>query len=310
MTRFGCALGRVLVLQGRLVEPARLDRLAHARTLQERLKVLAETEYAAFVADAQDRDGVLKAIEGRVLAALDLLDESFAEPVARFFRRPRDFANLKVVLARGRHDPGHGFLDGGTVSVERFDEGDPPEWLARELAECEAVSAIDGEVAGMAHVDRRMLDARVADARALKDPLALQLARLEVDWANARMLVRGVPRAELLAGGLIDPGDLATAFSSGRAEGVVRRVARELGDRGIEDAWTADTPADRLEAATVRAALLLARRGRVHADSTQPVIAWMASVEAEARLIRLILIGGMDGAHPGEVVSRVGASHG
>lgn len=310
MSRYGCALGRVLVLAGRLVEPSRLDRLAHARTLAEQLKVLGETEYAALMADVGDRAGARQAIERRVLDALDVLDESFAGAVARFFRLPRDFANVKVALARGRHDLEQPFEAGGTVSVERWEDGDLPAWLAEELKQAEAVGGVEDEAAGLAYADRRMLSTRLEHARRLRDRLAFDLASLDVDWANARMLARGGSGLDLVVGGLVDAGDLAATYRSGGMEGVVGRVARTIGDAGVGQAWWPGASRDRMEVAALCSMVSLARRGRLDTTSSSPIVAWMTSVEAEARLVRLVVLGGLDGAPPDEVVDRVSASHG
>lgn len=308
--RYGYALGRVLVLTGRLLEPGRLDRLAHARTLPDQLKVLSETEFAPHVADVRDRAGVRHAVERRVVAALDLLDESFAGPVARFFRLPRDFTNIKVALARGRYDVEQPYVEGGTVSCSRWEDDDLDDWLAQELAAAEAAAAAGGEGAGMAYVDERLLAMRLDAARSLADPVAIELARLDIDWANARMLSRGGSASALFAGGLLDATDLAHVFKAGGPEGLVLRLAHELKEAGIEETLRPGAPRDRLEVAAVRSILTVARRGRLNGVGTQPIFAWMASVEAEARMVSLIVLGGLDGAPADEVVDRVRASHG
>jgi V/A-type H+-transporting ATPase subunit C len=316
MNRFGYALGRVLVLESRIMTAARLDRLAHALTLPEQLKVLAETEYAPWLTHAEDRESVTESIERRVGAALELLEDSRAGDIARLFRVWRDFTNIKVALARDRGEAEPAFSGLGTTPVGSWEGGELPRWLQDELASAREVAAEQGAAEAAAHVDRRRLHARLKAARQLGDELAVELARLDVDMANARLVVRGASREDLMVGGAVKPADMVDRFAGDGLRGLADLVVGGLPNVGwpeADDAAPAPGVAgglDRLEAVGARVQLALARQGRLHSTTSQPVVAWMAAVEAEARLVSLIVLGRMDGVSEAVVQDRVATVHG
>lgn len=316
MNRFGYALGRVLVLESRIMTAARLDRLAHALTLSEQLKVLAETEYAPWLTHAEDRESVTESIERRVGAALELLEDSRAEDIARLFRMWRDFTNIKVVLARDKGEAEPAFSGLGTVPVEAWEADELPKWLEDEITLAREVAAEKGPAEAAANVDRRRLAARLEAARGLKDALAVELARLDVDMANARLVVRGASGEDLMVGGAVKPSDMVDRFAGDGLRGLTDLVVGGLPDVGWPEADAAG-PAlgapgglDRLEALGARVQLALARQGRLCSTTSQPVVAWMAAVEAEARLVSLIVLGRMDGVSEALVQDRVATVHG
>lgn len=316
MSRFGYALGRVLVLQSRMMSPARLDRLAHASTLSEQLKVLAETEYAAVLAHATDRAAVARGIEQRVGEALELLEDSRAAEIARFFRIWHDFTNIKVSLAHDRGEGRPAFVALGTVPPEAWRASEPPRAYVAELTAAREIQAADGPAEAAAHLDRRRLEARSKAAAELKDGLAVKLAGLDVDLANARMVVRGSPAEDLLPGGGVKPPDMVDRHAGKGLRGIADLIVGGLPDvswpegdlSGPEGARHAEL--DRLEALGARVRLALARQGRLRTTTSQPVVAWMAAVEAEARLVSLMVLGRMDGVSDSFVKERVATVHG
>ena len=313
---YGYAVGRVLVLESKIMSAARLDRLAHASTLREQLKVLAETEYAPWLAHADDRESITEGIDRRVGAALELLEDSRAEDIARFFRMWRDFTNIKVALARDRGEAEPAFSGLGTVPVDAWEAGGLPRWLEDELTSAREVAAEKGPAQAAAGMDRRRLEARVEAARRLKDGLAIELARLDIDMANVRLVVRGAAKEDLMPGGAAKPADVVDKFAGEGPRGLAGLIVGGLRDVGWpEGDEQGSGPAawggmDRLEALGARVQLALARQGRLRTTTSQPVVAWMAAVEAEARLVSLMVLGRMDGVSEALVKDRVATVHG
>lgn len=313
---YGYAVGRVLVLESKIMSSARLDRLAHALTLPEQLKVLAETEYAPWLARADDRESITDGIERRVGAALELLEDSRAEDIARVFRMWRDFTNIKVALARDRGEAEPPFSELGTVSARAWEAGELPRWLEDELASAREVAAEKGPAEAAASVDRRRLRARLEAARRLRDGLAVELAKLDIDMANARLVVRGASEEDLMAGGAVKPSDMVERSASdgprGLADLIVGGLPGVIWPEGDEQGAPGEARGglDRLEALGARVQLALARQGRLRTTTSQPVVAWMAAVEAEARLVSLIVLGRMDGVSEALVQDRVATVHG
>ena len=170
-----------------------------------------------------------------------MLDESHASPIARFFRLTRDYANIKVVLLRGGSDPQFAFISGGTVSCDTWEEGDPPEWIAEELAAAEAMLAEEGEAAAMALVDRMALAERIEAAKALRDPLAIA-ARAGSTWTGRtrERCVRGADKDSLVDGGHVPVVELAASFKAGGVEALCAGDAMgDIDPSGLVEVWQA-----------------------------------------------------------------------
>ena len=98
-TRYAYAVGRIRVLETRLLDKSRLDSLVEARSAEEVLKALADTDYGPFLAELKEARGFEEALNGELKNVLRLVsDLSQDAELTDIFRLRYDFHNLKVLL--------------------------------------------------------------------------------------------------------------------------------------------------------------------------------------------------------------------
>lgn len=304
---YGYAVGRVRVLEGRLLPPATFERLLDAPDLREQRRVLAETHVGRYLEGAETAADV----EGGLGTSLaDLYDEfleraGLPSAVVTYFQVPYDYANLRVaVKARvlgisakgafsrlGSIDPAAFVAEGASLPavmrdvLEAWDGAEEPP----DLEDVESV------------VDRAMFAALSAAARASKVRFLRELTVLRVDIANARQLVRSAARGgrfggsavllipggsaeiERLASGgsRMTPGELAEAIGRTRALGA-------MAGSDIADAARFDPAADSVLGGRMRAA-------RRAAGGAEPVLAYVLAREAEVLQLRTVIVGKLAG---------------
>ena len=98
-TKYAYAVGRIRVLETRLLDGMTIGRLLEAETAQEVLKTLSETEYEdslSNISDVADFETALSIEQERIYS---LVDELSLDPdLTSIFRARWDFHNLKVLL--------------------------------------------------------------------------------------------------------------------------------------------------------------------------------------------------------------------
>ncbi|RJQ55545.1 MAG: hypothetical protein C4521_02100 [Actinobacteria bacterium] len=167
---YGFPVGRIRVLEGRLLGIGRLERLIEASDFAEQRRILAETSYGDLFSDAKTSSEVEDALDAALDRAYDFMEESrLPEPIIEFFRIRHDFLNLRMLLKTrlaGAPVPERWTVH-GSVPVSVFEEaakaGD--DW-AKKLPGSLAVLA--------AQVERevRALEATGAEAGVAGQPLA------------------------------------------------------------------------------------------------------------------------------------------
>lgn len=323
--RYGFAVGKVRVLETRLLDRSTLERLVDAAGFAEQKRILSETPYGRFLEAASTATEVETAIDDALDSAYRFLDEAGLPPaVVRFFRLRFDYANLKAALKAQALGAG---LDGllgahGTVPLEAFAEGpeglpDPLGPLAAELARSADDDAEVDDVALMAldaAVDRSMFAALARTADEVHSPFLKLVAGLLIDLANLKTLVRAqaagiVPaRVEsdlLLDGGSVDLRELGRIYRLGRAEALaaLERRYRLSGNplTGADGVLDLDVVVDNALVAAVR-------RGRRAEPGAEDVIAYVLAREAEAQVLRVALLGKMAGLDSAALHRRMRAS--
>lgn len=305
--RYGVAVGKVRVLETRVLGAGTYERLVDAPTFAEQKRILSDTVYGKYLESANTADEV----EASLGAALDgfyrFLDEAnLPAAVARFFRVRYDFWNLRAALkARALGVATSEMLSGlGTVPPVAFDDlpdGLPPALagLARALMPDTGepwpeVAAID------AAVEQALFGELSRTARESRSAFLRSLAALNIDVANAKTAVlakrRGLGAGEV-ASLLLDGGALATSrieelyelSADELAEGLsAHKALRGISAKQLGDPALLDVAADNL---VVR----FLRRARHVSIGPEPVVAYVMAREAEVVSVRTLLIGKLAG---------------
>ena len=314
--RYGYAVGRVRVLEGRLLPRATFERLLDAPDLREQKRILAETYVGRYLESAETAEDVERALE----ESLGDLFEEFLEradlppAVVQYFRLPYDYANLRAtVKARLLGVAQDGALSSlGSVPVEEFahpaDLPDALSELATAWDDTEEPPDLD-EVE--AEIDRAMFAALEVAAHESKIRFLRDVTAFRIDLANTGVLLRGrakgVPVGELF--GRLIPGGMPALEDL--AASAPRLGMEELADAIVKTGALGHvSPGDLsdLERFDLLADSLLAERqfaARRVPGGPQPVLAYVAARMAEVLVLRTVLVGRLSGLDSESVRRRV-----
>lgn len=319
--RYGFAVGKVRVLETRLLDRATLERLVDAQDFAEQKRVLSEGPYGRFLDQAVTAADVERAIDDALGSAYAFLDEAgLPAEVVRFFRLRFDYANVKAAVKARLFDADmEGLLSRhGTVARDLFSGPldrlpEPLGSLATRLMEKDAAGESPMTVLD-ASVDRAMFSALRAVARDSKSAFLAQMAATMIDLANLKTIVRAsaaglepefVEQELLIEGGTVDTVELARIHRLSGAEAIAA-LERRLGLTGAplssaEDEVELDVVVDDALVAAVR-------RGRRPEPGADAVIAYVLAREAEAQVLRLALLGKLAGLDSAALHRRMRAS--
>ncbi len=311
--RYGYAVGRVRVLEGRMLSGGTYERLLDAPTFTEQKRVLSDSPYGRFLEEAETVEGIERGLD-RALDELYgfLVTANLPLPVIRFFRVRYDYANLEARLkAELLGVPVDDLLVGlGTVPVEVI-KG-PPAQLPAFLRSIHTALAAEEHVVTeeqiTAAVDLALFEDLRASASSSKSRFLAGLAALMIDLANVKALLRArskswrAPDAEalLLAGGTMPASELMKLYPAPVAE-----IAEALVKRGPLKGVSAER-ISQLGDFDVLADDLVVRylkRARMVAAGPEPVIGYVMARQAEVMMLRTLLIGRLSGV-PTEVLRR------
>lgn len=313
-TRYGFAVGRVMVLRTRLLSRASFERLLDAPTFADQRRVLSETHFGRFVEHVSTPAEVEHAVDESLR---DLYEEflehaGLPDAIVSYFRVPYDFAALKGVLkARALGVPVEmPQVPLGLVPLEAF--ADPRALagvlgaVARVILDADPIPASEEIDAAVDHAMFREL-ARLA--RASRVDYLERLAAREIDATNAKVLLRcaiarrtpDAARAMLVPGGEWNAGALAD---------LVRKPAELVDAVMAAKVLPGATPADlleltRLDPLTDAAVGRLVREAVRMAVGPEPVLGYVLSRRAEAVTVRALLVGRLAGLPRDVVASRL-----
>ncbi|MBE0475575.1 MAG: V-type ATPase subunit [Coriobacteriia bacterium] len=307
--RYGYAVGRVRVLEARLLGRSTYERLADAPAFEDQKRILSETVYGGLLERAHTSVDVELALD-RALEELyvDLLERSnLPEPFVSLLRVQHDYDNLKAKLrAEALGIPIDEMLEPlGRVPAEAFG---PTGRLTGRLAETEAAARAsaagpDGQL--MPEIADRVVDAAMLtdmrlNAEESGSAFLRDLVRLLIDSGNVRVFVRGRAR-ELTAaavwpmlpeGGSLERRDLAALYRLPLPE-AVERLARagELRRASVEKLVDPERTDVALDTELAR---FLHRAHRI-AVGPEPVLAYVMSMRSQNQAVRTLLLGKLAG---------------
>ncbi|GAB4289057.1 MAG: V-type ATP synthase subunit C [Coriobacteriia bacterium] len=311
--RYGFAVGRVRVLESRMLSSGTYERLLDAADFAEQKRVLSDSVYGRFLEDAETTDDVERALD----AALDELyafleSANLPRPVLRFFRVRYDYPNLAGRLkAELLGVPAEElYVDLGSVPVEVI-TGPPaqlPPFLKSLYRTLSAEGAEVTEEDITAATDRALYADLSASAEASKSPFLAGLAALMADLANVKAILRarmkGLRQPDvarlLIEGGAVPVDDLLALYSQ-PIDGLTEALARLPLFAGVSAEQLADTA--NLDVLADDLVVRYLRRARRIATGPEPVIGYVMARQAEVIMLRTLLIGRLSGV-PSDVLRR------
>ncbi|NLM51719.1 MAG: V-type ATP synthase subunit C [Firmicutes bacterium] len=311
--RYLYAVGRISVMETRLVDSSKIERMVEAKDAEEALKVLAETEYAGHMADlgsVYEYEKILEAELRRVY--LEVRKMMPSPEIISLFARKFDYHNLKVLikakyLQENRNellvkDVGNIDLDVLMRAVSDEDFSDLPP-LMREAAE-EITEAfrleVDPQLVDL-RLDQAMYAEIFADLKALKIPFLTGYFTRFTDLTNIKTLLRikrlGLDR-RFLAQALLPAGEIEAErlleqldeplelILDGLAHGPYAKVVED----GILTYQKTDT-LTRYEKLADDYLIDYIKQAKHNKFGPEPIVGYLLAKENEIKIIRIIMVG-------------------
>ncbi|MHB9004489.1 MAG: V-type ATPase subunit [Coriobacteriia bacterium] len=306
--RYGFAVGRVRVLETRLLKRSHFERLLAANDFAEQRRILSETAYGGYLENAADVEDVEVALN-KVLRDLQidfLGSANLPEPVVEFFGVRRDYDELRGLLKAEAFGiaPDELLSGAGSLCVEDLMCSRLPGPMAEtyERLRDKAVNDDDELQADMIDtvVDAELYE-RIAElADRSKSSYIQELGRVMIDVANTKVFVRtrlaGLSANDaarhLLQGGSIPVDRFVALYRLPAEEAAARLVTlsplRGLDPEALLDPGRFDVLADMVIARHLQ-------RARMVAVGPEPVVAYILTRRAEVAVLRTLLAGKLAG---------------
>lgn len=308
---YAYAVGRVRVLETCLLDKSKLERMIEAVSVEETLKVLAETGYAGAVAEMATIHDFERMLHSELARALNLLQRSSPRPdLFKMMALRYDVHNVKVLFKAKFMDIKAEFLlPLGTVPLDKLrgmvdeevfrDLPTPLREAAERVMEDFPVSR-DPQIIGI-YLDRALFEMLLGYAREGRSSFMEGLFVRQIDLANLKIFTR-VKRMKkdrkflqrvLLLGGTIAPERLTALLDEPldalSAQLAVSDYAGLIGE-GVRD-WLERGTATRLEKLSDDFITDYLRRDKGNPFGLEPLIGYLWGKEIEVKNIRLILVG-------------------
>ncbi len=273
--QYGYAVGRVKVLEKRMIDSNKAERILMADNLDEQLKILAETEYAPFLPEKVETTKQVDDFLANYLSYLFLfLGEITDLPeLIHFFRAEYDFHNLKAIL----QEPAQEALD--------ILQSDKDYFLLDSMIDCQMYTFLKNE------------------ANLLKCEYLNQLMRIMIDGANIKAFLRSlnIPNRYnyltkfLISGGEIFKEDLIKLGGKEIdevAQFISRTLFKDIAGFLKEDQ---DLKLNYLDRELDNVLIIEARPARYLSSGLEPVVGYLIGKKYEIINLRLLLIGKLGG---------------
>lgn len=315
MMKYGFACGKLSVLATRALEPAVLDRLLSTSTVEQRVRVMADTSYSAYFEGVTSELGLEDGLERALKHAYEFLTESHMESSFELFFRMRiDYENVKAIIKARTMGvrPQSYVAEGGMVPVQDLlDLADSIPTAIRQLFEQlnpdEMQSSVYPTYADVDDwVDQAYFQQRIVVASKTKSIYLVNLARLDIDLANAKILLRSLRahvssealEKKVLGSGSRSVVELVSLYQTiANLDADVPSKANALASKLISIYGLKGLAAEQLVDAKVldvalRAVYNRALNAGAHLPAgPEPIIAYIGRIEAEISLLRIVLVG-------------------
>jgi V/A-type H+-transporting ATPase subunit C len=325
-SRYAYAVGRIRVLETRLLDTAKLSRMIEAKNADEAMRLLGETEYADLVSRAAGPHDYTQVTAGEIARVYSLMKKLLPdEPLVDLFLIKYDIHNMKVALKA--HFQGKSFehllLDAGLVPAKLMTyvcqqeklPGVPEEYYGFAAAAARAYEDSKDPKAIDVVLDRLQYSHTIAFAERHGYAFLARLLASQADLANIKSLVRtkrlGRGRdflaENLLAGGTMPQAVFLEAVTEdypaivGRFSGSPYRAVVEQGISALLEGRGLTT----LEKLSDGFLTELSRQARFQAFGPEPIINYILAKENEVRNIRIIMIGKLNGVPNEEIRERL-----
>jgi V/A-type H+/Na+-transporting ATPase subunit C len=310
--KFTQAVSRLRVLETRLLDKAKIDRMIDSGSAEEAIKILNETEYSVHMANIR-RTEDFESILGEELKKLySLMYEISPErKIIDIMSLRYDYHNIRVLLkgkALGK-DLSYLLLEVGTVDVEKLkyyisnEEYRDMSPIMREAVEkaSEAFKA-GGDPQGIDIImDSYMYRNMLSKAISLGDAYIIEYLKLLIDLTNIKTLLRVKKQNKdkdflnqvILSGGKLDRDLLLNALNDS-PENFAGKIAHtdyyDIFKIGVEE-FARTGRINTFEKLSDNFGMTYIKKAKYVSFGPEPLLAYIAAKETEIRVIRIIMVG-------------------
>lgn len=327
VSRYGSAVGRVMVRESTLLSRQEVDRMLYP-DYDEALGVAYDTAYGPYIEHARVAADIESGLERFLQDQYSFLeDASKGQPVARFMQMKYDFHNLKVLAKKffvGGDLQEHLFSKLASVSLESLDRAiqgvgsSPIPVYLQKAVDLVRQAARKGELDSQeidTIVDRAFLEERLRIAKRERSRPLERYCRAAIDVANMMVMLRGMRLGKssafyelaLVDGGTFTRSELRALTGRSFAEVTARLLSSRFG-RLVADAL--DKGDERVRLTSLDRATddyLMEKIAGFSSVSVGPerIIRYMIMRENEVAMLRIIFVGKLNSLSPAVIESRL-----
>lgn len=311
-TKYAYAVGRIRVLETRLLDKVKLDRMVEAPSVQDSLKVLGETDYSgsvAAMASAHDYETMLRDEISRVFGLIRKLspEPELTDVLSLQF----DIHNLKILFKAhylGESNTAY-LLPAGTIPPEKLQAmvkeenfRDLPEELQKAAGSVmeDFFATRDPQIIDL-YLDRAHFDIMISTARRSRSDFLEGFFVRQIDLLNVRTFFR-VKRMgrgrEFLKKALLPHGRITAELFLSLLDEPVYQLAERLAmteyadiiSEGVRE-WQSEGTLTRFEKLSDDFVSIYLRRNKYTPFGLEPLIAYLFAKETEIKNIRMVMVG-------------------
>lgn len=310
--QFTRAVSRIWVLETRLLDKSKIERMIETNSADDALRILGETEYAGVMSTvkrATDYEEVLSAELKRVYNLMYELCP--VKSVVELMSIKYNYHNLKVIL-KGKFlgkDLSYMFIDLGNKDLHeikrKIDNENYKDLSEEHRVAVEAVVA-DFEVTKDPQridiiMDKYMFKNMVEIKNNLKYPFVDKIVNALIDSTNIKTLLR-IKRQKkdrefaslvMISGGSIDRDNLVALINESPENIIVRlqnTIYSDMIKEGIE-AYIATDSANLLEKLSDNYVMALMKDSKLVTFGPERILSYIYAKETEIKIIRIIMVG-------------------
>ncbi len=305
VTRYGHAVGRIRVLEMRMLNSQRTERLVEA-DFDGAMNILDEMGMGEYLQDASLAREVDAGLTAFLRSVYDSVEEALPgdSVIMDFFLCRYDFHNLKALLKAGLEEiEPQGLLEGlGKVGLQVLRSGmEDPATLPSPYREAREAAAEQVSPQGLdTLLEKHYLAYRLALAERESSPFIIDFARASIDLANLKLVIRsrllskekGFLIEMMVRGGFVPVADLLDLYTDPPEMMAKKLEANPYYSRLLEIAGSADevvrlTDFDRKSDDML---MDMVRGMKKVSVGVEPVFAYLRARENEVLMVRMILI--------------------
>lgn len=310
---FTQAVARLRVLEKRLLNELKFERMMDSSSAMEAIKVLQETEYSAFMGNVkkpEDYDLLLKEELKRVY---DLMYEvSPDKSIVDIMSLKYDYHNLKVLL-KGKildKDLDYLLMDSGSIKVERLklliateDYKVLPKFMKEAFLEAEKSFFTDKDPQKIdTIIDRYMYKDLVEKTQSSEYDFIEEYMKSNIDFINVRTYIRLKKQQKpfkFFSGVYIEGGSIKEEFFFKNYENSLENIMDEIPSyikyndvikKGIED-YITTARLSSFEKLWEDYIMKKAKEAKYVNFGPEPIISYIIAKETEIKLLRIIMVG-------------------